>query len=128
MSSTRQPAAVLLVDDDEGIRRFVRHILTEEGFRVIEACDGADALEVECASLEPIDLLLTDMIMPKINGWVLAERLMQKRPGVAVLFMSGYVENSIHLAQDSHANMLQKPFTTAALLAAVRQVLASTEP
>ena len=128
MSSSQHPAGVLLVDDDEGIRRFVRHILTEEGFRVIEACDGADALEVACASSEPIDLLLTDVIMPKINGLVLAERLMQKRPGVAVLFMSGYVEKSIHLAKHPYANMLQKPFTTAALLAAVRQVLASEEP
>jgi DNA-binding NtrC family response regulator len=128
MSSSQHPAGVLLVDDDEGIRRFVRDNLAAEGFRVIEACDGADALEVACASSEPIDLLVTDVIMPNINGLVLAEQLMQKRPGIAVLFMSGYVEKSIHLAKDPYAKILLKPFTTAALLAAVRQVLASVEP
>ena len=127
MASTGNPATILLVDDDEALRRFVRRILIEQGFHVIEASDGAEALEVASAYAEPVDLLLTDVIMPKVNGLVLAQRLRQERPGIGVLYMSGYVEKSMLLAKHPESILLQKPFTPDALIAAVRQVLASEE-
>jgi len=127
MASTGNPATILLVDDDEALRRFVRRILIEQGFHVIEASDGAEALEVASAYAEPVDLLLTDVIMPKVNGLVLAQRLLQQRPGIGVLYMSGYVERSMLLAKHPESILLQKPFTPDALIAAVRQVLASEE-
>ena len=79
------------------------------------------------AYAEPVDLLLTDVIMPKVNGLVLAQRLLQERPGTRVLYMSGYMEKSMLLAKHSELILLQKPFTPVALIAAVRQVLASEE-
>jgi len=127
VEAVNTPATILLVDDDEAVRRFARGLLTEEGFHVIEASNGAEALEVSCAHPEPIDLLLTDVIMPKLNGLLLAERLVQERPGIGVLYMSGHVEGSMLLARHPEAILLQKPFTRGALIAAVRQVLASKE-
>jgi DNA-binding NtrC family response regulator len=127
MASTGNPATILLVDDDEALRRLVWHILMQQGFHVIEASDGAEALEVASAYAEPVDLLLTDVIMPKVNGLVLAERLLQERPGIGVLYMSGYVEKSMLLAKHPEWILLQKPFTPDALIAAVLQVLASGE-
>jgi two-component system, cell cycle sensor histidine kinase and response regulator CckA len=127
MTSAGNLASVLLVDDDEGLRRFVLRILLQEGFRVIEASDGAEALEVAAAHAGPIDLLLTDVIMPKVNGLVLAQRLLKERPGIRVLYMSGFVEGSMLLAKHPELIILHKPFTSAALIAAVRQILASKE-
>jgi len=127
MASTGNPATILLVDDDEALRRFVWRILLEQGFHVIQASDGAEALEAASAYAEPVDLLLTDVIMPKVNGLVLAQRLLQQRPGIGVLYMSGYVERSMLLAKHPESILLQKPFTPDALIAAVRQVLASEE-
>jgi CheY-like chemotaxis protein len=124
MSSVGNLATILLVDDDESIRRLVRRILMEHGFSVIEASDGAEALEVASAHAERLDLVLTDVIMPKVNGLVLAQRLLQERPGIRVLYMSGFVEKSILLATHPESTLLQKPFTQDALIAAVRQVLA----
>ena len=97
----------------------------QQGFHIIVASDGAEALQVASAYAEPIDLLLTDVIMPKVNGLVLAERLLHERPGIGVLYMSGYVEKSILLAKHPESTALQKPFTADALIAAVRQILAS---
>ena len=125
MASVGNPATILLVDDDEAIRRFVRRILQQQGFHVIEACDGAEALKVASVYAEPVDLLLTDVIMPKVNGLVLTQRLLQDRPGIGVLYMSGYVERSMLLATHPASILIQKPFTPEALIAAVRQVLAS---
>jgi two-component system cell cycle sensor histidine kinase/response regulator CckA len=127
MASVGNPATILLVDDDEALRRLARLILMQQGFHVIEASDGAEALEVVSAYAEPVDLLLTDVIMPKVNGLVLAQRLLQERPGIRVLYMSGYVEKSMLLAKHSELILVQKPFTPVALIAAVRQVLASEE-
>jgi two-component system cell cycle sensor histidine kinase/response regulator CckA len=127
MSSAGNPATILLVDDDEDLRRFVRRILIEHGFRVIEASDGAEALEVASSHSEPLDLLLTDVIMPKVNGLILAQRLLQERPSLRILYISGFVEESILRARNPEAILLQKPFTPGALIAAVRQILASEE-
>jgi two-component system cell cycle sensor histidine kinase/response regulator CckA len=89
---------------------------------------GGDArlsVQVASAYAAPIDLLLTDVIMPKVNGLVLARRLLHERPGIGVLYMSGHVEKSILLAKHPESIVLQKPLTADALIAAVRQMLAS---
>jgi CheY-like chemotaxis protein len=125
MASVGNPVTILLVDDDEAIRRFVRHILQQQGFQVIEASDGAEALKVGAAYAKPVDLLLTDVIMPKVNGLVLTQRLLQDRRSIGVLYMSGYVEKSMLLATHPESILIQKPFTPEALIAAVRQILAS---
>ena len=110
MISVGNPVTILLVDDDEVLRRFVQRILMQQGFHVIEASGGAEALEVASAYAQPVDLLLTDVIMPKVNGLVLAQRLLQERPGIGVLYMSGYVERSILLAKHPESILLQKAF------------------
>jgi two-component system cell cycle sensor histidine kinase/response regulator CckA len=125
MESSGRPATILLVDDDEGLRRFVQRLLTEQGFLVIEAADGAEALQASSSQPEIIDLLLTDVIMPKVNGVLLAQQLRQQRPGISVLFMSGYVEKSILEAKYPEAVLLQKPFTAEALITTVRRALSS---
>jgi len=127
MASVGNPATILLVDDDEAIRRLIQRILQQQGFHVIEASDGAEALKVVSAYAEPVDLLLTDVIMPKVNGLMVAQLLSQERPGIGVLYMSGYVEQSMLLAKHPESILLQKPFTPDALIAAVRQILASQE-
>ena len=127
MASVGNPATILLVDDDEAIRGFTRRILIQQGFHVIEASDGAEALEVASVYAQPIDLLLTDVIMPKVNGLLLAQQLLQERPAVRVLYMSGYVEKSLLVAKHPESILLQKPFTPQTLIAAVRQVFASEE-
>jgi CheY-like chemotaxis protein len=129
VASVGNPATILLVDDDEAIRRLIQRILQQEGFHVIEASDGAEALKVASAYAGPVDLLLTDVIMPKVNGLVLAQLLSQERqrPVIGVLYMSGYVEQSMLLAKHPESILVQKPFTPEALIAAVRQILAPQE-
>ena len=110
MTSVKNPATILLVDDDEVLRRFVQRILEQQGFHIIAASDGAEALQVASAYAAPIDLLLTDVIMPKVNGLVLARRLLHERPGIGVLYMSGHVEKSILLAKASRIDRTSKAF------------------
>jgi two-component system cell cycle sensor histidine kinase/response regulator CckA len=128
MQSAGTPRTILLVEDVEPLRRLLRTVLTKEGFRVIEACDGARALEVASTYAESIDLLLSDVLMPNVNGPALASRLLRERQGTKVLFISGYPERTMLLANNPEFVLLQKPFTPDALIAAVRQVLAPVEP
>jgi DNA-binding NtrC family response regulator len=125
MGDIENPVTVLLVDDDASIRRFVRSILIRYKYQVIEASDGAEALEVASAYQGPIHLLLTDIIMPKINGLVLAERLARQRSETAVGFMSGHVEAGLMSAHQPDAVLLEKPFTPERLIEAVRTALRS---
>src|SRR4051812_6014140 len=84
---------VLLVDDDALVRKLARTILEMSGYRVLDAADGFQALEMNKAHLEStIHLLLTDLVMPGMNGWQLAENFLMSRPTSRVLFMSGYYE------------------------------------
>jgi CheY-like chemotaxis protein len=115
----------LLVEDDESLRRLVRAILSEHRYHLIEAGDGVEALEVAAAHAGPIDLLLTDVIMPKMNGVLLAERILQHRPRMAVLFMSGYVESALLSTTRPDVPLLLKPFRADHLIEAVRSALDS---
>ena len=110
MASAGNPATILLVDDDEAIRSYVRPILQQQGFHVIEASDGAEALKVASAYAEPVDVLLTDVIMPKVNGLVLTQRLLQERPGIGVLYMSGYFGEVLVAGKPSRIDPNSKAF------------------
>jgi DNA-binding NtrC family response regulator len=126
IAAARNRGTILLVDDDESIRRLVRSILADHQYHLIEAGDGAEALKVATAHEGPIDLLLTDVIMPKLNGILLAERMLQHRPRMAVLFMSGYIESALLSPTLPDVPVLQKPFEADRLIDAVHAVLGST--
>lgn len=113
---------VLLVDDDPGVRRLVSAILCRQGYRVLVASDGAEALGLANSIAEPIDLVLTDMVMPALTGRELAERLLRHRPGTRVLFMSGNAGPVIN-DPSIRETFLAKPFTPRRLLERVREVL-----
>jgi PAS domain S-box-containing protein len=121
---------ILLVEDEANVRRLGRQYLESQGYTVLEAADGAAAIEVSNAHPSPIHLLLTDVIMPGMNGRELAHRISSLRPESKVLYMSGYTENVIghNGTLDAGVNLLQKPFTLPALKAKVREVLDTPLP
>ena len=101
----------------------MRSILSAKGYTVREASSGEEALERFGDDLDLVHLLLTDVVMPGINGRVLAERLSARRPDLKVLFMSGYTEDAVLGARGPGMQFLQKPFAPDALRSMVRQVL-----
>jgi two-component system cell cycle sensor histidine kinase/response regulator CckA len=116
---------ILLVEDEATLRAIAREILEEDGYRVIEATGPHEAIEMARRHPQPIHLLLTDVVMPGMNGRVLAESLMATRPALRVLYMSGYTDDVIaHRGVfESGAHFLAKPFTVLALLGRVRAAL-----
>jgi two-component system cell cycle sensor histidine kinase/response regulator CckA len=118
---------VLVVEDQDGIRDIVRESLRRNGYKVLIAVDGNEALQMASAYPDPIHLLVTDLVMPNIGGRELAQRLMPLRPRMKVLFMSGYSEHSAldseNEEMDPSATILQKPFSLDALARNVRRVL-----
>jgi len=121
---------ILLVEDASKLRRLTRQYLENQGYTVLEAADGAAAIEVSNAHPGPIHLLLTDVIMPGMNGRELAYRISSLRPETKVLYMSGYTEKAVgHNAMlDAGITLLQKPFTLPALKTKVREVLDTAFP
>ncbi len=121
---------VLLVEDEANLRRLARQSLENQGYAVLEAADGAAAIQLSNAHPGPIHLLLTDVIMPGMNGRELAQRICSLRPETKVLYMSGYTENAIghNGTLDAGVSLLQKPFTLPALKAKVREVLDTPRP
>ncbi len=134
MSPAEQPVpgreTVLLVEDEENLRQLVRQSLESQGYRVIDAADGGAAIRLSQAHPGPIHLLLTDVIMPGMNGRELANQVSSSRPEMKVLYMSGYTENHIghNGTLDQGIALLQKPFTLPALKAKVREVLDTPPP
>ncbi|MGB8439819.1 MAG: PAS domain S-box protein [Candidatus Acidiferrales bacterium] len=124
----RGSETVLLVEDEKGVRELAREYLELTGYTVIAAEDGHTALELAAMHVGPIQLLMTDVVMPGISGRELAGRVKTIRPEIKVLFMSGYTDQAVvhHGILDTDAALLQKPFTMAALAAKLREIL-STE-
>jgi signal transduction histidine kinase len=116
---------LLLTDDEDLVRDLVRSILEARGYKVLEAKDGKESLEIGSRHEETIHLLVTDMSMPNMNGRELAQRLAQIRPGMKTLFMSGYMEDSGNGNKElpPEAFFIQKPFRPDALARKVREVL-----
>jgi PAS domain S-box-containing protein len=125
-SLPRGSEVVLLVEDETGVRELARQYLEMSGYTVLEAEDGHTALELAGMHAGPIHLLLTDVVMPGISGRELADRVAVIRPGIKILYMSGYTDQSVvrHGILEGDAILLQKPFTLAALAAKLREVLA----
>jgi PAS domain S-box-containing protein len=119
---------ILLVEDEANLRYLARQFLEKMGYKVIEAADGAVAMQIAVAHEAIIHLLLTDVIMPGMNGRELAQRISEIRPNVKVLYMSGYTENVIgHNGMlDNGVRLLQKPFNLRDLKSKVREVLDAT--
>jgi len=116
---------ILVVEDEEAVRVLVGTILRRFGYEVLEAGDGPEALKICSQRDVKIDLMLTDVIMPRMNGKVLAERVTRIRPGIKIIFMSGYMENVIahHGVLDAGVALLTKPFSLEGLAQKVREVL-----
>ncbi len=116
---------ILLVEDEQPVREMCFTILSQIGYTVIEAANGKVALQVASSHDETIDLLLTDVVMPELNGPETAKELQQEYPDLRVLFMSGYTENAIihHGVLEKNINFIQKPVTPNALAAAVHNAL-----
>src|SRR5581483_8833518 len=118
---------VLIVEDEANLRRMACHYLENQGYKILEAADGAAAIQICVAHPGPIHLLLTDVIMPGMNEHEVAKRVVSLRPNAKVLYMSSYAENAIghNETLDEGTNLLQKPFTLQALKEKVREVLDS---
>jgi CheY-like chemotaxis protein len=116
---------LLVAEDQEQVRDLTCQVLRRQGYRVLEAADGSAAMRLEREFPEPIDLLVTDVVMPGMNGRELYDALRRSRPGLRVLYVSGYPGNVIfhHGIMEEGGNFLSKPFTLVALAAKVREVL-----
>jgi len=117
---------ILVVEDGDAVRNLVCRMLVQNGYRVLEACDGRDALRLCETHPDSIELVLTDLVMPHMAGSELAERLRRARPALRILVMSGYTDEPLvqRLGRESLA-FLAKPFTSVDLVEKVRQVLDS---
>jgi CheY-like chemotaxis protein len=116
---------ILVVEDDDDLREVVERILAKSGYQVIAAGSGPKAIEAAKEHHGDIDLLLTDVVMPQMQGNELARLLTAERPDLRVLFMSGYAEHALGASGtlEPGAILLEKPFTEPTVLALVRRVL-----
>ena len=125
IAAERGSETILLVEDEEAVRGLACRILQRQGYRVIPAQHGRDAMEIATSEQGRIDLVLTDVVMPGMNGRGLVERLTGIRPTIKSLYMSGYTDDDIIRRGfiEPSKSFLQKPFTSEALLQTVRKVL-----
>lgn len=116
---------VLVAEDEDGVRELLRKILTEHGHHVLEARHGRDALLVAGRYERPLDLLITDVVMPELGGSELVQRLTARHPGLKVLYISGYTSDEVvrRGVSRTEVHFLQKPFTSVELMRKVRAVL-----
>ena len=116
---------ILLVEDEDGVREFAARSLQELGYTVLKASGGSAAVELMVSRREKIDLLVTDVVMPELNGRQLAEILLKSIPELKIIFVSGYTDDAIvrHGVLQANVAFLQKPFTSNSLACKVREVL-----
>jgi CheY-like chemotaxis protein len=124
-NAPRVAETILLVDDEAALRSLAKKILTQKGYRVLEAADGAIALRIAAGHVGEIDLVLTDVAMPNLGGRGMVEELRELSPGIRVLFMSGYPKEEIFPDKETAHGVayLQKPFTSDTLFSEVRGAL-----
>jgi CheY-like chemotaxis protein len=121
----RNVPTVLLVEDDDQVRAFVRSLLSHAGYNVVEARTGAEGLQRAEEIGYKVDLVLTDMLLPEMSGSDMAEKILERRPGLKILFITGYVEGDIvqRCIADLGASFLDKPFAPSVLLQRVRDAV-----
>jgi CheY-like chemotaxis protein len=126
--SLRGNETVLVVEDEDGVRELLWKILTDHGHTVLEARHGRDALTVAGEYTHPIQLLLTDVVMPEMGAGELADQMLTQRPDMKVLFISGYTNEEVVRRGVKHkdAAFIQKPFTAEDMMRKVREVLDET--
>lgn len=124
-STVRGHETILLAEDEPVVRQMVRYTLEAHGYNVIEAENGKHALELSANYASPIHLLLTDVVMPEMGGRQLATVLREKRPGIQVVFMSGYIADDSFLSEQNEESefFLQKPFSSRTLVQKIRFAL-----
>jgi DNA-binding response OmpR family regulator len=125
VSVARGKETVLVVEDDEAVRKFTRAVLEQEGYIVIEAAGGEEALSEILSRGIKVALLVSDVVMPRLSGRELARKLEDICPEAKVLFVSGYTANAIvhHDILDSGLDYMQKPFSSREFLGKVREIL-----
>ena len=118
---------ILLVEDEEGLRALNARGLTSRGYTVLEAGNGVEAIEVLEKSGKPVDLVVSDVVMPEMDGPTLARELRRRNPGLKIIFVSGYAEDAFQKNLPEHGQFafLPKPFTLKQLVAAVKETLAA---
>ena len=121
---------ILVVEDEDGVRQLMQRTLESYGYAVLAASDGFDACRKSGSHDASIDLVLTDLVLPRMNGLELARRIRAERPGIRVLYTSGYTDRFVSREVDQaelRSAFLQKPFTTGGLVRCVRETLEGTE-
>ena len=124
--SGRRPTTILVVDDEPSVLALVRTMLWRAGFTVLEAPGGEQALRLASEQTAAIQLLLTDVLMPDMNGYELAEKLMSRRPETKILFMTGYRDKVLLESTGralEEAPLIRKPFTAFNLVAKIEEIL-----
>jgi CheY-like chemotaxis protein len=121
---------VLLAEDDESLRVLATRVLGALGYKVLVARTGREALRIVAEHKGPIDMIATDVVMPEMNGSQLVEKVLEARPGIRVLFMSGYTDDEVMRRGviNGQTAFLQKPFTPDLLAHKVREVLDAPSP
>lgn len=120
---------ILLVEDNGALRDSIGAVLRLRGYNVLSAGDGPEALEISSKLKSGIDLLITDIVLPKMNGVELAEQILQQRPTIKILLMTGYTEQTAlqRFGLPEHADFIQKPSSMDELLKKIRALLTESE-
>ena len=125
VQAARGTETVLLLEDEEAVRNIVKATLEAQGYNLLVAASGAEALHLAQSYAGPIDLMITDVVLPELNGKEVARRLHKKRRETVVLFMSGYTDVTLNDTPGGRVHFIGKPFTPAALNRKVRELLDS---
>jgi CheY-like chemotaxis protein len=123
--TARDGETILLIEDEPAVRSLARRVLESRGYSVLEAGNGKDAIQIADDCVGPIHLVLSDVVMPDMNGGMVAQRLHESRPECKLLFMSGYTDEDVKLQgiMETGAPFIEKPFTPDLLARKVREVL-----